>query len=95
VSTPDIQGVMAAAMAAEDARRRESRPSYGAPEVGGPGYPLGIAQPARRHVVNLGPDGLLIEPRADGSNDAVQLVSPAAAPRRGLLGRLAARLRRR
>lgn len=71
------------------------RPQYADPAVGGVGYPYPAAQPALRHVSDIGDGRLLIEPRADGGNGAVQVVSPGAAARRSLLGKLAARLRRR
>jgi hypothetical protein len=53
------------------------RPAYAHPLIGGIGYADGTHQPAVRHVHDLGADGLLIERRADGSNDtAVQVISP-------------------
>jgi hypothetical protein len=70
-------------------------PVYADGVVGGLGYAPGAVQTAVRHVSDIGDGRLLIEPRADGSNAPVQLVSPDAAPRRSLLGRALARLRRR
>jgi hypothetical protein len=74
----------------------ETRPVYAAGEVGGLGYPLGIAQPARRHVTNLGADGLLIEPGPDGraAGDSTVFVSPQTAPKPSLWSRLKAKLGR-
>ena len=48
----------------------EARPVYAGPEAPGDSYPLGVSQPALRHVTDLGADGLFIEgasaPAADG-----------------------------
>jgi hypothetical protein len=149
MTTPDIQAVMAQAMAAED-RRRElagqtpglgvlmpldqppNGPSvgkYGLPglDVIGEGYDVlapddaqqmkayGLVRPhyadalvagldyrpaanvpVRRSIIDAGPDGLWIEaapgPASPGN---VIAVSPQAAPRRSLLGRVTRWLRRR
>jgi hypothetical protein len=64
------------------------RPQYAHPLVGGIGYPAGTHQPALRHVIGLGADGLSAE-GASSAADGFTVVSP---PRRSLLSRL---LRRR
>jgi hypothetical protein len=57
------------------------RPVYGDPAVAGRGYRPAADVPVRRHVTNLGADGLLIDPGPDGrqSGDPFTVVSPAAA----------------
>ena len=70
----------------------EARPSYAGPAVAGDGYPLGVSQPALRHVTDLGADGLFIEGRSAPAAGAFTVVSPPARP--GLLARLLGRLRR-
>jgi hypothetical protein len=72
------------------------RPQYGPDEVGGYGHPLGIAQPARRHVTNLGDGRLLVDPGPDGRQPGgpYTLMSPPAA-KPSMWSRLASRLRRR
>jgi hypothetical protein len=72
----------------------EARPVYGVPEVGGLGYMPDIGQPARRHVSSVG-DSLLIEPYADGRQPGGRYVFASPVAKRGLLARLAGKLRRR
>lgn len=83
--------------AAADAFQHKSygpaAPVYGPAEVGGLGYPLGISQPARRHVADMGADGLLIEPYGNGQQPYTAVSPPAARP--SLWARLTGRLRRR
>jgi hypothetical protein len=73
------------------------RPGYAHPLVGGIGYQANVHQPALRHVMDLGADGLFIEDRSGAPVGDV--VAVAAAPSRpGLLSRARAalgRLRRR
>src|SRR5215471_320831 len=59
----------------------ESRPVYAGPAVAGDSYgPLGVSQPALRHVANLG-DSLLIEPGPGGQPyGPVTVVSPPPRP---------------
>jgi hypothetical protein len=73
------------------------RPQYAHPLVAGLGYPADTHQPALRHVMDLGADGLFIEDRSGAP--AGDVVTVASAPSRpGLLSRARAalgRLRRR
>jgi hypothetical protein len=74
----------------------EARPSYAGPEVAGDSYPLGVSQPALRHVTDLGADGLFIEGVSAPAADPFMVVSTPSRP--GLLSRARAalgRLRRR
>jgi hypothetical protein len=71
-------------------------PVYADDLVGGLGYSLGSVHNARRHVTDLGADGLFIEPGPDGRapTNSMFVVSPAA-PRPSLWQRLTSRLRRK
>lgn len=73
-----------------------SRPVYAHPALAGLDYRPAAHVPVRRHVTNLGADGLLIEPGPDGwqAADPYVVVSPPAA-RPSMLRRLTGKLRRR
>jgi hypothetical protein len=71
----------------------EARPVYAGPAVAGDSYPLGVSQPALRHVTDLGADGLFVEGASVPAADAFTVVSPPA--RSGLLARLLGRIRGR
>jgi hypothetical protein len=67
-----------------------ARPVYADPFVGGIGFVAGRQEPAVRHVVNLGADGLFIEDRPVPAGDVVTVAS--APPRPDLLSRARAAL---
>jgi hypothetical protein len=67
------------------------RPQYAHPLVGGINYSAGTDQPALRHLVNLGADGLFIE-GASAPPDGFTVVSAPSRP--SLLARLLGRFRR-
>lgn len=86
-------------MAPDDAQQAKAygmtRPHYADPVVAGLDYRPAADVPVRRSVIDAGPDGLWIEaaPGTASPGDVIA-VSPQAAPRRSLLGRLAGWLRR-
>jgi len=86
--------VTAPLSATQTASYGPARPVYADGLVGGTGFTAGRAEPAIRHVQDLGDGRLLIGPGPDGRQDSgpVMAVSPDLAPRRTLLQRL---LRRR
>ena len=67
------------------------RPQYADAVVAGYSHPLNLAQPALRHVHDLGDGTLFVEGRSAGA-DPFTVVSPSARP--SLLARLLGRLRR-
>jgi hypothetical protein len=69
-----------------------ARPVYAGPAVAGDSYPLGVSQPALRHVQDIGDGQLLIEGRS-APTAGFDVMSPPARP--GLLARLLGRLRGR
>ena len=53
---------------------------YAGPAVAGDYYPLGVSQPALRHVTDLGTDGLFIEGRGAPVAESFTVVSPPSRP---------------
>jgi hypothetical protein len=96
----DITGESYDVLAPDDAQQRKAygmvRPHYADALVAGLDYRPAAGVPVRRSIIDAGLDGLWIEaapgPASPGN---VIAVSPQAAPRRSLLGRVTRWLRRR